>query len=85
MFQNVVCGNLQILIDGKIHVIAGNRCCGRFLVNGHNLTGIVDINGFQAFSSLQGGFHVGFDTGTSHYVVYGITGTVAALFQISGI
>ena len=67
-FQNFVCRNLQILINGQIYVIAGNRfmIIRRF----RNLSDTVYKNSFIPLNSLKLGFHGFFNSKLSYRIIH---------------
>ena len=82
LLQNVIGGNLQILVDGQIDIVSRDRASGFLLVHADNLSRAVYIHRLDSLHALQGGLHVGLDSRLTHHIIDGIAGAVAALLQI---
>ena len=68
--QNILRGDLKIMINGEIHIIARDRSD---IIAGLKLVAkIVDINGLRSLRSLQLCFQSGFDSGFSDNIAAGV-------------
>ena len=67
LFQNIITGNLKVVADGQINVIAGNRFRPAAYLN--YLSHIVYKNLFRSLNPLKVLFHISFNPGLPHNIV----------------
>ena len=67
LFQDLVGGDLKIVIDGKRHVVALLRFYRGVLQNIQDFSHVVDHNLFLSVGSLQGQFHILLQSGLSDH------------------
>ena len=66
LLQYLICGNLQICVNGQGHIPSGHRLCA--LCHLYSLAHIVYDHLFAALGALEHTFHIGLDTAFSYHI-----------------